>query len=179
MTWKRKTEGLVRRQSSKREWGPEPSSTNSNEGKSTMVHLKKKKPTKKTTVCMWICVLGFLCGQVSICACTHVWKSKNNFGSHPSGTTFLAFWDRVSCWQLSLGIRQNAWPASSRDLCVSAFPGLGLQAYATSPGFLQGFWWSNPSLKVRVASTLLNVLPHQPQVANSDCPLIALLTLST
>lgn len=172
MSWKRKIEGLVRRQCSKREWGPEPSSSNSNGGKGTMVHLKKQM-NKQTTVCKWICVLVFLCGQVIICVCTHVWKSENNFGSHPSRHYLPCFLRQG----LLLGTRLNAWPASSRDLSVSVFPGLGLQACATSPGFLQGFWGSNPSLKVSVASTLLNVLPLQPPVANSDCPLIALLTV--
>lgn len=43
----------------------------------------------------------------------------------------LLFWDRVSFWP---GTYLTGWPASPRDLPVSAFLALGLQACITSPG---------------------------------------------
>lgn len=85
---------------------------------------------------------------------THAHVCVSACGGQP-WLTFLS--SHPSCFETGslTTSRSPVWPASSRELPMPTYPGLGLQARATTPAFLCGLW-----AHTCVASISPRLMPH-------------------
>lgn len=120
-----------------------------------------------------MCTRSCMCGCVCIGACVEV------RGQHPE--SFWFFHTLISRQGFSLNLEltnlaKTGLPASSRVSPASAFPALTLQVCVSVPGFLHGYWKSQPGA--------ISILPNEPfpslrkrVLKNSKCAFCSLILL--